>query len=289
MSFIAAPPQPIPRGTLRKHIWRMICSLGYIVWQIVVPFKSRPEDISEFPEPPGDVTEEQVEQSKWIFAQSKERRDHLEQKAQSTFGLMLFLVPLLTSLFVFIISKSSTPGIAIHPVIIILLILSSVFLLLGFVSAVRAISVKAIETLYLYAVIDNDGKFLEYNKSNHARGLLYCAAMNEAMNDHLAQFVKGAHYLSVAAVFSLIIAAIPICFVLSGLHASPVETRIVGQIDISSSRITGIQDDVTKLKADIKTLANSKPTENDFKLLQEKVKKLDEELTMMQKSISPAP
>lgn len=34
------------------------------------------------------------------------RRGLLEQKAQSTFDLMLFLVPLLASLFVFVISKS---------------------------------------------------------------------------------------------------------------------------------------------------------------------------------------
>ena len=102
MSFIAAPPQPIPPGSLKAHFRRMLGSLRALIWQIVVPFKARPDEIAEFPEPPGQITDDQVELSKWIFAQSKERRDHLEQKAQSTFGLMLFLVPLLASLFIFI-------------------------------------------------------------------------------------------------------------------------------------------------------------------------------------------
>jgi hypothetical protein len=267
----------------------MLRGLGFVVWQIVVPFKARPEEIAAFPESPGNVTEEQVEQSQWIFDQAKERRVHLEQKAQSTFGLMLFLVPLLASLFVFIISKASISSMTIRPIIIAILILSSIFLLLGFISAVRAVSVKAIESLYLHAVIDEDGKFREYQKGFHARGLLYCAAMNEAMNDHLAQFVKGAHLLTVASVFSLVVAAIPICVVLSSLPSSPTATTIVGQVAISSSGITTLRDDVANMKSEIQTLTNCKPTEYDFKLLQAKVKNLDEELNKMQNATPTGP
>jgi len=43
--------------------------------------------------------------------------------------------------------------------------------------------------------------------------LLYCAAMNEAMNDHIAQFVKGTHILTAAAVIALVVAAIPTSYV----------------------------------------------------------------------------
>ena len=174
-------------------------------------------------------------------------------------------------------------------VIIALLLISSIFLLLGFVSAVRAISVKPIETLYLKAVIDEDGYFLKYQKSDHARGLLYCAAMNEAMNDHLAQFVKGAHSLTVFAVFSLIIAAIPIDIVFSNLPSYPNETKIVGQIDVSSSEITSIKSDITQLRSDISMMQKNKPTEYDFQLLQGKVTKLNEELNNIQKTKPPAP
>src|SRR5580693_5078700 len=100
--FKAQPPSPVDWRSIPKHFKRSLRSIGYIVWQIVTPFKPRPEEIAEFPEPePGiDITESQVKQCQWIFDQAEERRSHLEQKAQSTFSLMLFLVPLLASLFV---------------------------------------------------------------------------------------------------------------------------------------------------------------------------------------------
>ena len=246
--FIAEPPLPVHRGSLGKHLRQMLLRFWFIVWQIVVPFNSRPEEIDSLPEPTVEVTEAHVEQCQWIFDQAAARRVHLEQKAQSTFGLMVFLVPLLASLFVFIISRATTSGTAIRTVAIVLLVISAVLLLLGFISAVRAVAVKAIETLFLRSVIDEAGQFRKYSKAFHARGLLYCAAMNEAMNDHIAQFVKGAHILTAAAVVTLVIAAVPTSVVLSSLPSSPTQTKIVGPVEVSSPELTAIRDDVANLR-----------------------------------------
>ena len=164
---------------------------------------------------------------------------------------MLFLVPLLASLFVFIISRATTSGTSIRVVAIGLLVISAVLLLLGFISAVRAVAVKTTETLYLHSVIDEAGHFREYNNAFHARGLLYCAAMNEAMNDHLAQFVKGAHILTAAAVITLVVASVPTGVMLSSLpSSSPTQTKIVGPVDVSSPELTGVRDDTLRIASD---------------------------------------
>src|SRR5579862_5350551 len=280
LRFIADPPLQVKRGSLKKHLWHLLCNFGWILRCSVVPFKSQPEAIDALPAPNVKVTESHVKQCQWIFDQALARRVHLEQKAQSTFGLMLFLVPLLASLFVFVISKFPVSHGTPRRFAISLLGLAAVLLLLGFTSAVRAISVKAIETLFLRSVIDERGQIREYKEAFHVRGLLYCAAMNEGLNDHIAQFVKGAHVLTAAAVIALFGAAVPTSYVFSGLPSSPTDMKIVGLGDLIASR-----DDVAKLKGDIgKLLSNSRSGADDLKRLEEHVAEIDAKLTTMQKA-----
>jgi len=290
--FIAEPPKPVKWdwNSVTKHLRQMFRRLGYIVWQIVVPFNPRPEEIAPFPDPDTnhEVTESHVEQCQWIFDQAEERRVHLEQKAQSTFGLMVFLVPLLASLFVFIIGRGTTSRTLVFTLV--LVGLSVVCLLLGFISAVRAVGVKENQTLFLDSVLNEDGQFRKYNDAFRARGLLYCASMNTAMNDHIAQFVKGAHILTAAAVLVFLAAAVPTSLVFLRLPSSPAETKIVGSVTVSSPEFSSLRDDVVNLRSDIQKLSNSKVSQDGLKLLEEKVAKLDAKLSELQrvKQASPA-
>jgi outer membrane murein-binding lipoprotein Lpp len=288
--FIAEPPLPVERQSLSKHLRLMLLRLWFILWQIFVPFKGQPEPVDDVPEPSSEIAEEQVKQCQWIFDQAAARRVVLEQKAQSTFGLMLFLVPLLASLFVFVISKSPASHPALRVFGIGLLAISGILLFLGFTAAVRAISVKTLETLFVHSVIDETGKFREYKKAFHARGLLYCAAMNEAMNDHIAQFVKGTHILTAAAVIALVVAAIPTSYVLSGLPSSPTETKIVGPVDVSSTEFSDIRADVANLKVDIEKLEASSRAANDgLKVVGEKVSQIDAKISKLQRAAPSGP
>lgn len=284
--FIADPPLPITLGSLAKHLRRMLVSFGWIMWQVVTPFKSRPESIDELPEPAVKVTESQVKQCQWIFDQAAGRRVHLEQKAQSTFGLMLFLVPLMSSLFVFVISKPPGSHASLRVVAIATIGLSAVLLFLGFVAAVRGISVKAIETLFVHSVLDDAGQFREYKEKFHARGLLSCAAMNEAMNDHIAQFVKGAHVLTPASLIAFVVAAVPSSYVFSGLPVSPAETKIVGSVNVASPEVMAMRDELTNLKADVRSsVSKNVVAEDNLRRLEEKFAKLDGMLTKMRKEM----
>ena len=242
-----------------------------------------------FPEadPEITVTESHVKQCQWIFDQAETRRANLEQKAQSTFALMLFLVPVLSSFFVFVIGKGTTSG-TLAPTLV-LTTISAVFLLLAFVSAVRAVAVKGGETLFLNSGRPVSRRAVPENTARiHARGLLY-AAMNTAMNDHIAQFVKGAHVLSAASVLVLLVAAIPTSAVFLRLPASPAQTQIVGPVNLSFPELTALRDDVASLKQDVQKLSNGKVSEDQLKLLEKKVANLDARLAAVQKTKRAAP
>jgi hypothetical protein len=288
-NFIAQPPEPVKLGSIPKYLGQIFRSLGYTLWQIVVPFKPRPEEIDGFPDldPNIKVTESHVEQCQWIFDQAGERRVHLEQKAQSTFGLMVFLVPLLASVFVFIIGRGTTSSTIIATLI--LVCLSAFLLLLGFVSAVRAVAVKENQTLYLQSILNEEGQFRLYSEAFRARGLLYCASMNTAMNDHIAQFVKGAHMLTAAAVLVLLIAAIPTSIVFLNATPSPVQTKIIGSVSVSSLEVSALRDDVATLKNDIQKLSNDRVTADELKALEDKVAGLDAKLRALQKAMHAGP
>ncbi len=288
-NFIAQPPEPVKLGSIPKYLGQIFRSLGYTLWQIVVPFKPRPEEIDGFPDldPNIEVTESHVAQCQWIFDQAGERRVHLEQKAQSTFGLMVFLVPLLASVFVFIIGRGTTSSTIIATLI--LVCLSAFLLLLGFVSAVRAVAVKENQTLYLQSILNEEGQFRLYSAAFRARGLLYCASMNTAMNDHIAQFVKGAHMLTAAAVLVLLIAAIPTSIVFLNATPSPVQTKIIGSVSVSSLEVSALRDDVATLRNDIQKLSNDRVTADELKALEDKVAGLDAKLRALQKAMHAGP
>ncbi len=257
--FLARPPLPARVGVgLKKHLRRMCCSFRIILTQVFVPFEPRPQEIDPLPEQSIGLSGEHLKLCQWIFDQAETRRVQLEQKAQSTFGLMLFLVPLLAAIFVFLINKA-TPHTTSRTLAISFSIVSAVLLLLGFVSVVRAMSVKTTETLFLGAVIDlDDGQFREYSTSFHARGLLYCASMNTAMNDHIAQFVRGGQILTAAAVIALLAAAVPASAAFSSVASSVTETRIVGPVSVSSPELINLREEVANLKKALTALGEAK-------------------------------
>jgi len=281
--FTAKPPSPMRWRDFGKHFKLTCFRFGRILLQAIQPFNPAPDKIEDFPDPQTgtQVTESHVKQAQWIFDQAETRRERLEQKAQSTFSLMLFLVPFLASLFVLVVSKGTTSRA--FAFTLALTILSSIFLLLAFISAVRAVAVKSAETLFLDSVIHESGQFRKYDESFHARGLLYCASINTGINDHIAQFVKGAHILSATAVLTLLFAAIP-SVGLFMTPASPVQTQIVGPVNLTVPDMAALRADVASLKSDIQKLSNGKVSQEDFKSLGDKVGKLDTKLAEIQKT-----
>lgn len=284
--FTAKPPLPAWKGTrggIRKHIVRLFRSFACILWQTIIPFNQRPEEPQLLPQPTREIDDAQIGLCQAIFDEAETRRNHLEQKAQWTFAIIVFLVPLLASIFIFL-SRDTSTNIKGHVFAIAFLLVSGALLLLGFISVVRAIAVQARETLFLPALIDTQsGQFRSYDKSFHARGLLYCAAMNTAMNDHIAQFVKGAHILVASAVIALLIAAVPAGFAFSNHTPSPARVSIVGSVSITSTQLDALREQVEGIKAALDKSGEDHIARDQLLLLQSRVSTLESELSGIKK------
>jgi hypothetical protein len=255
--FFADPPKAIGWRSLPRHLVHLVKSIAIQVSQVFVPFEAEPEAIPDFPETTQGPNnrEATINQCQWIFDQAEQRRNQLEQKAQSTFSLMVFLVPILTSVFVYVVGKSKA-GVSRH-IILGLICVAGLFVLLGFISAIRAIGVKSNQTLSLDMVIDTNGGFLPYDEVRHAKGLLYCASMNTAKNDHLAQFVRGAHSMTAISVIFVILAAIPTSFTAATQSEDPARTTIVGTVQVApapSQLNQETQDENAKLNERLRAL-----------------------------------
>ena len=192
-----------PRSTCQvvKAAAKSVCGLGYVFLQPLIPYESGPTvPKKELPEEAGDVTDEQLMQCQSIFDDSEARRAHIEQKAQWLFTSIAFLMPALGSVLVFLMRNPEfrAQGCSLS---LFILLAAACLLILCFISASRAMAVRAREILHVHAVVDKQtGAFLEYRRSFHAQGLLYCATMNTATNDHIAQFVRSAQVLLTTAV-----------------------------------------------------------------------------------------
>ncbi len=255
-NYIAKPPLFIGKksgGGWKKQTRRIFSGFWRIVWQTFVPFNPQPEPPDALPPPSVQIDEEQVAQCQWIFDQAEARGNQLEQKAQWTFALLLFLAPLVISVVVFLFREEAPSSIS-KRIAILLLGASVIFMIMAFISIMRAISVQARQTLFLGSVVNLDtGTFKRYDRSYHAQGLLYCASVNTAMNDHLAQFVKGAHMLTIVSVVTLLAATLPASMGYSSSLRAPTKSEIVGQVAISSADLVAIEGTVKKLRSDMAT------------------------------------
>ena len=255
--FFAEPPKAVGWRSSPGHLFHLVKGIAIQVWQVFVPFEAEPETIPDFPETTQGINngEATVKQCQWIFDQAEQRRNQLEQKAQSTFSLMVFLVPILSSVFIYVVSKAKTGFF--REIVISLIFVAGLFVLLGFISAIRAIGVKSNQTLSLDLVIDSNGAFLPYDELRQAKGLLYCASINTAKNDHLAQFVRGTHSMTAIAVLFVILAAIPTSFTVATQTDDIARTTVVGTVVVSpassqSNQVT--QDENAKLSERIRVL-----------------------------------
>ena len=134
------------------------------------------------------------------------RRKHVTPKSHRTkgtvdiYGAIAFLIPTLASVLILILRDADFQA-AVYPGALVLIVVSAGLLVLSFISALRAMTIKYSQLLFLNAVIEEDsGMFRKYEIEFQAKGLLYCAVMNTAINDHMAQFVKGAYTLLAIAV-----------------------------------------------------------------------------------------
>lgn len=208
--FLAQPIRPLwrlPACKVRKKIIQGFFGLIYFLIRPLIPYEPTPgQPCKSFEMVSGTCAPDQLALCQTIFDESMTRRTHIEQKAQWTFTAIAFLIPTLASVLIFFLRDDDFQP-SLYPVSLSLILTAGVLLVLSFISALRAMTIKYSESLFLRSVIEEDSAtFRNYDVEFHAKGLLYCASMNAVINDHIAQFVRGAYTLLAIAV---------VCFALS--------------------------------------------------------------------------
>ena len=279
-------PQPVrpfwPCSTchLIKAVVKIIRGVLYNLLRPLIPYESGPRaPEKELPEEVGEVADGQFALCQAIFDDSRARRARIEQKAQWTFTAIAFLIPTLISIIVFLIREPAF-GAVDYALSLMILSVSGFLLILSLISALRGIAIRPSKSLYIHAVIDEEyGGFLKYKKESHAQGLLYCATMNEAMNDHLAQFVKSAHILLAIAVIVFTLGVIVTGFQRTARTVPPSKTDIVGAGSLSPNVLSELYSDIREMvEADRAAIVR---TENQMKLLSDRVVTLEAEVNAL--------
>ena len=166
----------------------------------------------DLPKEFGEIPDSQLALCQAIYDECEDRRNHIEKKSLWTFTAITFLVPILIS-FVVYLFQGEEAAITDHPLSITPFILSGILLFSSFISAMRALTIRKRQGLYIKSVIcEKSGKLKNYDKKIHAKGLLYCAIRNTATNDHIAQFVKFSHQLLLGATMFFVLGAVLIVF-----------------------------------------------------------------------------
>lgn len=282
-SYSANQPAPIKFWSLAlwgKVIPNALCRFGKIVFHTITPFEALPGLPLDPPSPSKPVCAEVIAQCERIYDRAESSREYLEQKARSTFTLIAFFSPLLISAFLFVYqsnpsgSKGSNFGLVMFG-------FSGTLLMLAFISVARAVSVQPRETLFLESVIDSErGDFRAYRPSRYARGLLYCASVNSAMNAHIAQFVKGAQVLTTVALIVACISVIPLLLELPS-NKMPTEVVITSQVSLESKDLVGLQLQLERIAEGVGSNGKSNKIANDLDLIRDDLASLQELLKLI--------
>lgn len=198
-------------------------ALGRNLWHL---FTHTFASFESAPTPPADITDgtpsgsfkdEHISLCQAIFDLQERRQERLEAKAQVVQGVVALIAPLLIALVVLLLTPGS--GVGSPPGALPLASGALVFVFVALVASLRAVEIRNRQSLHVGAVVSEAAQSVEpYDPNRHARGLLWCAAMNSAMNDHVADFVRSAQLfllLSIlaggtgAAVASLVFAPEP--------------------------------------------------------------------------------
>jgi hypothetical protein len=99
--------------------------------------------------------------------------------------------------------------------------------------------------------------------------------MNTAMNDYIAQFVKGAQVLTATAVVTTSIAAILIGAEYAHYRPPTIaQTKVVGPVVVTSPQLGAIEDNIALLKRDFATDRDLTDLERRLTILQAQLSEL---------------
>ncbi len=149
-----------------------------------------------------DVQPQDLEVCRFIYDSVERRQETLEQKGTVLVSTIAILAPLLISGVAYVAQYDRLSGFTKSAVMAIGLI-STFFLLTSLIAALKVNSVRGRQALYLQSLVDFAEHRVRLREHQYLRLLMYNIAVNSAINDHVADFVRSSqHFLAIAAILA---------------------------------------------------------------------------------------
>lgn len=212
-SYFDLRPEPVSfwRG-LGRGIQRWANAFGVWLLHALRPYQQapQPDRAITLEDPEGSISEEQLRVCEHVAAREASRTDKLEQKATVLISVVAVVAPLAISTLVYLAGRPSLDGLARWLTVGFLLVALLLFLA-SFVAGARALAVKDHEELHLASVIDFDkGSIQDFDPDFFGRGLLQTTSRRQAMNAHLADFVRGAQTFLMTGAALVLLSGLPV-------------------------------------------------------------------------------
>ena len=211
LEYLGSKPQRLPytkllsAAYLKILLWKSLHSLR----QPFLLFNSIPINPKDLPDPgPGaSLSEEHLDFAKKSEMEANKRHEILEQKADKILGVLVFVTPLYLSVVTYVLHLTDKTSV----LTVVLFSLTGACVIAGFVAALRAAAIRYHQKLGIGAIFDaSTGTWLPLPREKMVRGLMYCATWNEAINDHVADFVNAARLYAAIAMVSLVCASLTV-------------------------------------------------------------------------------
>lgn len=221
--------------------------------------------------PTGTICPKLLQRIEQLWQAARTRSEHLEQKSTATLSGLGIAAPIVIAFSAFIVKEPSISA-WVRYASQLFLALAIASMAMGFLAILRALSVREREELGIDSVVVSH-TFRTATDDFHGRGLLYVYIKQQALNDHVANFIRASQmFLAISVAFVLLAGAV----VVPGIAAaagrqqsvpdpallqlnSTLETLIdrVDQTEVLRAEQLRMQEDIGKLRLEIQRLIAS--------------------------------
>lgn len=219
--------------------------------------------------PKGTIRPKLLQRIEQLWDAARTRSEHLEQKSTATLSGLGIAAPIVIALSAFIVKEPSISAMVRYTSLS-LVALAIASMVMGFLAVLRALSVREREELGIDSVVVSCA-FRKATDDFHGRGLLYVYIKQQALNDHVANFIRASQmFLAISIVLVLLAGAVVVPGIgaaagrqksasdpaLSQLN-STLETLIdqVNQTELLRTEQLRTQEDLGKLRLEIQRLS----------------------------------
>lgn len=211
LDYLSKPPRRLPFSS-RTYLdaWKKSIATFLVLLRHTLSAYATapaPEQLITANSPKGIIRPKLLQRIEKLWEAARVRSEHLEQKSTATLSGLGIAAPIVIALSAFIVKEPSISA-WVRCTSLILVVLAIASMVMGFLAVLRALSVREREELGIESVVASRA-FRKATDDFHGRGLLYVYIKQQALNDHVANFIRASQmFLAISVAFVLLAGAV---------------------------------------------------------------------------------